>query len=290
MKKLILIDFSWLYNKYYHVAEYSVLKEKGEAFKNILRNNLLKMLTQFLELAQKSYHEDRFIVALDSPTSSLNNYKLFEGYKQNRNKEEKKEVYSYLEEILKKLIRHLNSKSFAFVKAKGYEADQILACMAKKYYEKYEIIIFSGDKDMLQLTSFPNIYVSEKFEKGAFIIKTEEEIFQKFKNYKGESFTRISRNKSDILKYRTLKGDVSDNLSSVYPRIKDKEIINIIKNYWTTDEELTEEIIEVVLNKIRENDVALADKLTYNKENWLRNYKIMDLCHIENIKIKRLKC
>ena len=286
MRKLILIDFSWLYNKYYYTAKYSIAlngDEKG------LKLAVLRMLKQFLELVHKSYSDAKVILALDSPTTSLKNFSLFEGYKQNRNKEEKKEVYAFLDEVLIELIKTLDSKVFYFIREKLYESDQLLSYIVKKYKNSStSILIYSGDKDFLQLSAYNNVFISDKFEKGKFLIKTDEEIFQKFKNSKGEDFTRISTNKKDILKYRVLKGDVSDNLSPVFPRIRDKEIINIIQNYWVGDEVLDENYVDYMIDEIRHDNVALADKLEYNKATWIRNYKIMDLYHIEDIKYKRL--
>ena len=285
-----MIDFSWVYNKYYFVASYALGNDISGNFNDILEGNLYRMLYEFL-VRIVATNKVKVLLALDSPTSTLNNFKIYEGYKQNRNKELKREVYSILDDILKKLIKKLNKENFAFVKAKGYEADQIISYIVKKFHSKKEIIIFSGDKDLIQLTSYPNTYISDKFEKGNFIIKTDEELFKKFKNSKGEDFTRISTNKRDILKYRSLKGDSSDNLSSVFPRIKDREIVEIIKNHWVDDQE--EELTEDRINKIIEDDLqyenpSLAEKLRQSKDVWLRNYKIMDLLHVEGIKVKRL--
>lgn len=288
-RKLILIDFSWLYNRYYYVVTYnaSMSSEKVN-----IEEQLETKLLQFLTLVSKSYPGSKIILALDPATSTLKNKGIFEGYKQNRDKVAKKEVYRYLVYIIKKISAQLNPNTFYFVREKCYEADQILAYMVKKYCKTHEIIIHSGDKDLLQLTSYPNTYVSEKFEKGHFLIKSDEEIFQKFKNNKGEDFSRISTNKKDILKYRSLKGDPSDNLSPVFPRIKDKEIAEIIRNHWVDDQE--EALTEERINKIIEDDLqyenpSLAEKLKENKEVWLRNYKIMDLLHVEDIEVKRLK-
>ena len=289
MKRLILIDFSWLYNKYYYVASYVVSQNTDNSD---LTSVFLRMLTQFLLLVEKSYMDARILMALDPSTSSLKNKGIFEGYKQQRNKEEKKEVYSYLPHIVKSLCETLNSKSFSFIKAKHYEADQLIAHTVKKFHDDYEIIIYSGDKDLLQLTSYSNTFVADKFEKGHFLIKTDEEIFQKFKNSKGEDFSRISTNKRDILKYRSLKGDPSDNLSSVFPRIKDKEIAEIIQNHWVDDQEepLTEERIDKIIeDDLQFENPSLAEKLRNNKDAWLRNYKIMDLLHVDDMDIRRLK-
>lgn len=288
MKRLILIDFSWLYNRYYYVATYtaSVSEEKVD-----IEATLERMLTQFLQLVHRSYPSAKIFLALDPATSNLKNKAIYEGYKQNRNKESKKEVYRYLVYIVKKLYTALDSKVFYFIREKLYEADQLLAYAVKKYHKDHEIFIYSGDKDLLQLTSYPNTFIADKFEKGHFLIKTNEEIFQKFKNSRGEDFSRISTNKRDILKYRSLKGDPSDNLEAVFPRIKDREIAEVIRNYWVDDQEepLTEERIEGILEDLEGDNPTLAEKLRENKEVWLRNYKIMDLLHVDDIEIKRLK-
>lgn len=291
MKKLVLMDFSWLYNKYYYVAKgsFSINDNNDLNEEEKLKSNLTRMLFQFLTLVKKSYSNTKVALALDSPTSTLNNFKIFEGYKQNRNKEEKRSVYSFLNDTLEYLVKNLDYKSFSFIKAKGYEADQILAHLVKKYHEKFQIVLFSGDKDLLQLLTYSNVFISDKFEKGTFIVKTNEEIFEKFKNSKGEDFTRISDNKKDILKYRTLRGDTSDNLSPIYSRIRDKEIKEIIQNYWLEDEELSEGLMNVVIKRAENHNSDLAKKLKDSKEIWLRNYKIMDLIHTDEIKMKRLK-
>ena len=287
MKRLILIDFSWLYNRYYYVASYG----SGDGHPVDIRSNLERMLLQFLTLVHRSYPSAKILMALDPATSTLKNKAIFEGYKQNRNKEAKKEVYYFIVDIIKILATKLDSEVFSFIKEKGYEADQLIAYMTKKYHEKCEIIIYSGDKDLLQLTSYPNTFVADKFEKGHFLIKTNEEIFQKFKNSKGEDFSRVSTNKRDILKYRSLKGDLSDNLSSVFPRIKDKEIAEVIQNYWVDDQDepLTDVRIEKILEDMEGDNPVLAGKLRENRAVWLRNYKIMDLLHIDEISIRRLR-
>ena len=294
MKELILIDFSWLYNRYYYVSicgvAYSIKKHERNQEKKKIKERLEHSLLEFLSLIHRSYPEAKIFMALDPLTSTLKNKLIFEGYKQNRDKEAKKDVYFHLVDIIKSLFTKLDPCSFSFLKEKGYEADQLIAFLTQKYYRTHKVIIYSGDKDLLQLTSYPHVFASEKFERGKFIIKTDKEIFEKFKSYKGEDFSRISTNKKDILKYRSLKGDPSDNLDPVFPRIKDKEIAEIIQNHWTDnqDETLTEKDIKRILKGLEESNPELARKLRRNKKAWLRNYQIMDLFHIGDIKIRRL--
>ena len=193
MKRLVLIDFSWLYNRYFYVASYNAANsEEPVDIEAILE----RMLLQFLGLVHRSYPSAQVLLALDPATSSLKNKAIFEGYKQNRNKETKKEVYRYLVYIIKRLSTKLDSHVFSFVREKAYEADQLLAYMVKKFHKNHEIIIYSGDKDLLQLTSYPNTFIADKFEKGHFLIKTDEEILEDFKLMKN-SVSFFNRMKSE---------------------------------------------------------------------------------------------
>lgn len=290
MFDLILIDFSWIYNKYYYVAKVRPLHTNKELSSNdYLVPTVRDMLLRFFKLIEKSYPNARVILVLDAPLSSTENFALCNEYKQNRNKEEKKKVYERFKDIVGELSQ-LVSKKFSFVRAVGYEADQVIAFLAEKHQAEHKVLIFTGDKDLLQLSYFPNVEISEKFEKSAFLLKSDEEIFKKFKNSKGEDFTRISTNKKDILKYRVLKGDNSDNLSPVFPRIKDSEIKSIIKDYWIDDmsEGLTEERIDGIIDDIKGDNRELAKKLRESKDTWLRNFKLMNLYGIKDLPIRKI--
>ncbi len=269
----ILIDFSWLYNKYYFVS-----LQKQET-------NLKDMLFSFLNRIPMNYPTSKIYVVLESSIKSTHSYSLNNSYKQNRNKELKAKVYRELREIVSYLSKKL-PKNFIFVKGKGYEADYVIAFLSKT---KESTLIFSGDKDMLQLTAYDNVSMSDKFECGRFVIKKDTDIFEKFKNAKGEDFTRISKDKRDILKYRVLKGDPSDNLPPVFPRIQDKDIKNIIQNYWTSYDAIDSDDIMNMIKDISESDEKLSKKLEENRGTWLINYEIMNLYNVDDIKISVLR-
>lgn len=288
MFNLILIDFSWIYNKYYYVAKTRPMRTLKELDSDeYMVPTLSDMLYRLFSLIEKSYPQARTFLVLDPPLSSTENFSLCEDYKQNRDKEEKKKVYRRFKDIVGRLSMKLSGR-FSFVRAMGFEADQVIAYLAERHQQDKKILIFTGDKDMLQLAYFPNVSISDKFEKGSFISKTDEEIFSKFKNNKGEDFTRISTNKKDILKYRVLKGDTSDNLGPVFPRIKDTEIVSIIKNYWISEEDLTEESIKDMIKSIGETNSELAHKLRGGRATWLRNFKMMNLFGLHDIPVKKV--
>lgn len=285
MFDVILVDFSWIYNKYYYVGK---TKAHFGEYEFIPEKEVFNMLHRLFCLIRNSYRNSLIYLVLDPPLSNTHTASLCPEYKGNRDREEKKEVYKHLKGIVGKLSLKLDDK-FMFVRSTDYEADQVIAYLAEKFCNKHDVLIFSGDKDLLQLTYHERVDISEKYEKGAFLIKTDEEIFQKFKNNKGEDFTRISEDKRDILKYRTLKGDPSDNLCSVFPRVKDTDIVKIIKNYWLFYEPLTEDRIIDIINKVEKEDSKLSEKLRENKDIWLRNYLIMNLYDIKDVKVKKVK-
>lgn len=278
MNTVILIDFSWLYNKYYFVA-----KQRQGNTCTITKD----MLTQFLNRVYKSYKAFTYVV-LDPPTKNTVNYSLNKAYKQQRDTSSKVEIYNHLPDVVKHLRLNL-PPSFKFVKAKHYEADQLIAYLAEKYKDTHNVIVFSGDKDLLQLTYYNTVHVANQYKNGYFILLKDTEIYSKFSNAKKQDFTRISNNKKDILKYRVLKGDVSDNLPPLFPKIKDTEIQEIIKEYWVTEDYLTSDIIEDIVSSISKTNHKLYNKLCNSKELWLTNYKMMNLfnLHVDTISILR---
>ena len=258
MQTIILIDFSWLYNKYYFVA-----KQKQGDTCSIVKS----MLTQFLSKVNTSYNTLVYIV-LDPPTKNTVNYSLNKAYKQQRDTNSKVEVYKCLPEVVKHLRINL-TPNFRFVKAKHYEADQLIAYLTEKYIDR-KVIIYSGDKDLLQLTYYPNTYVSNTFKDGSFVLLSDLEIYSKFSNSKKEDFTRISSNKKDILKYRGLKGDPSDNLPPLFPKIKDTEIQEIIK----------ENVTSYSTQTFNHTNVVLGDMLTFTPQKYdglFEFFKIKDM-------------
>lgn len=273
MKEIVLVDFSWLYNKYYYVATTQVSKEN-------VSNHLLKMLMQFLHRVDVNYSE--VFLVLDPPLKNTINFSLNKDYKQQRDKEAKKEVYESIQKIVKDLNNTL-SKHVHVAKSNTYEADQVIAYLAEKYMSNNKVIIFSGDKDLLQMTQYPNVRISDKFKDGRFMLLTDTEIFSKFKNSKKEDFTRVSTNKADIVKYRSLKGDKSDNLKPVFPKIRDKEIINIVREAWTCEYF----DIDTIINNVTSQ--PLKDKLEQNRETWITNYRMMNLINLQIPDIKILK-
>ena len=81
MFDLILVDFSWIYNKYYYVAKVRPLRED-----NNLTPQLYDMLYRFFTLVDKNYPSSKKFLVIDPPLSGTENIKIYSDYKQQRNK------------------------------------------------------------------------------------------------------------------------------------------------------------------------------------------------------------
>ena len=120
MFDLILIDFSWLYNKYYYVAKVRPMRTMKELESDsYLVPNIRDMLLRFFTLISKSYPSASVALVLDPPLSSTENYSLCEEYKQNRDKEEKKKVYRRFKDIVGEVSAHLSKKLMTIKKDDG---------------------------------------------------------------------------------------------------------------------------------------------------------------------------
>ena len=83
MFELILVDFSWLYNRYYYVAKQKAdaagvpFEEKAE----YIKNTVLSMLNNFFRVVETNCFTAKILLALDTPTSALEGAPAKEGYK-----------------------------------------------------------------------------------------------------------------------------------------------------------------------------------------------------------------
>lgn len=266
MNKVLIIDLSHLYVKYFYVSMYNY-ESKGM---DVVHKSHMQGLFRFFSLIHKNNSDFKNIyVVMDGKLKDTDNKGLFEDYKEGRTKidgiHKNEDKFISLLSMLPRITVLRNNNR---------EADDVIAYMAMKLCKNNKVIIHSGDKDFLQLTSIPNIFVSDKYNKGKFITFTDEEIFDKFKNNKKESFTRISSNKNDILKYRVFKGDASDNIPPAIPRLLDKDIAYLIQNCWK-QEYLNKEVFYNIVDTVEKD--SLKQKLKDNRDNIFRNYQLMNL-------------
>jgi DNA polymerase-1 len=141
----------------------------------------------------------------------------------------------------------------------GYEADDLIATLKRKFYDKVdEIIILTGDLDTLQL-------VDEKtkvmiMQKGI----TETKIYSP-----KEVYQKYNLSPSQLSDYKALIGDPSDNIIGI-PGIGPKTAQKLLEKY-----ENLEKIIEAAEKK--SFDPNLNKKILDNKEKLLFNKELVTL-------------
>ncbi len=214
--KIILVDGNSIINRAFYGIP--ILSNKNGEYTNAVYG--------FLNMVLKIYDEQQpshMAVAFDMPIPTFR-HKLFPDYKANRRKMpiELRPQFSTLRILLDKM-------NIKYLEKEGYEADDILGTLAKKF-ENYgfEVIIFSGDKDLLQMAS-DNIKV--------FIPKTQKKhtYIEKFDS--NEVLNQIGVTPKEFIDVKAIMGDKSDNISGV-PGIGEKNAIKLISEYKSIENAL----------------------------------------------------
>ncbi len=174
---------------------------------------LAKMLSKFLK--EHIREDDSVIFVLDSKEKTFR-HTLFENYKANRKPtpDDMVEQLPYVE----KLVKALN---IPLLKGTGYEADDVIATLVKKYSKKFDhVYVITGDKDLLQLVG-ENVRVLRFASMGVSDLKEYDE---------NTVIEKYGVKPSQIGDYLALVGDQSDNVPGV-KGIGDKSAVKLLKEY-----------------------------------------------------------
>lgn len=205
-KKVILIDLSNLAHICYSVAVWLVNKKvwngPEEPSKGMVINILKGKLNGILNTTGPSSH---IIFVMDSGRGNketvLNNYK---GQRIQRE-------YNPIADV----ARYLYKQGYDIKYSKGEEADDCIATLAKRLRNHIKVIIMSTDQDLWQLKR-KNIEILSI--KGNMEKASKEVLNKKY---------GINRYK-DIVKYKVLFGDSSDNIGPILPYLTKKPILEKI--------------------------------------------------------------
>ncbi|MEO0091162.1 MAG: DNA polymerase I [candidate division WOR-3 bacterium] len=212
-KSVILIDgHSLVYRSYYAFIRNPLRNSKGLNTSAIFGfvNSLKKILNNF--------SAQYLAVAFDSGKETFRHH-LYEEYKSER-PETPNDLVSQLP-IIKEIISAYGVK---ILQKEGYEADDILATIAKRFAQKgVKVYIVTSDKDLYQLVN-DNIFIYDVYKD---IVYDRNKTQEKF-GIKDPSQIR------DVL---ALAGDTIDNIPGV-PNIGIKRAVDIIHKYNSLDEAL----------------------------------------------------
>ena len=207
MSKIILLDSNSLINRAFYALP--PLENKKGVFTNAIFGYLSMLARLILD------HKPSHICAVFDLKAPTFRHKKYDLYKATR-KPMPVELASQIP-ILKELLRELG---ITICEKEGYEADDIIGTIAKRYDE--ETIIVSGDRDVLQLVDENTVVFNTK--RGVTDIKVYD-----LESLKEENLTPYK-----VIEYKALAGDNSDNIPGC-PGVGEKTAFNLLDTYGGLD-------------------------------------------------------
>ena len=240
MKHLIIIDgLSFLFRAYYGV--------RGLTRSDGLHTNALYGFTQMLIKVINDLQPDMCTIALDSIGNTFR-HDIYPEYKAHRSDmdEEMKEQMPYFEPLI-------NSFAISNIRVEGFEADDIIASLAKQYGKTHKVTIVSSDKDLMQLIN-DNVSMLDTMKNKTFSYAEVEDKF--------------GVTPAQVIDAQALIGDSSDNIPGV-KGVGPKTAAQLIADYGSLDG------IYAHIEEIPK--VKLKEKLIDNKDNAYMSKRLVTL-------------
>ncbi len=244
-KKMVLIDASGLlFRAYFAMLKNQLRTKDGQPTSAVY--GFLRMIFNLI----KTHPCNAVAAAFDVPRTTLERTKQFNDYKATR-KETPPDLISQIP-IAKECLLDAGIPA---VSVEGQEADDVLASMGHKYKDEYDILLFTGDKDLLQLVS-DNVKVALPDRAGGVKILDREGV----KEHKGVY-------PEEICDYLAITGDLSDNVPGV-KGIGDKGAVKLIEEYGS---------LENIYANLGSIKGSAAQKLEDSRENAFLSLSLVQL-------------
>jgi len=231
MEKLVLIDGNSLLNRAFYATPIFTTKD-GRPTNGVF--GFVKLLLKIISDKKPTY----MAVAFDVHAPTFR-HKAYEDYKAGRKPMPDDLVSQF--PLLKEVLRIMNIKTCELA---GYEADDIIGTLAKRFAVQTDI--YTGDRDAYQLVDkTTNVCFTKKGVSD--LLELNEQNF----------FDEIGLMPSQIIEYKALMGDKSDNIPGV-PGVGDKSAMTLLSEYRDLDG---------IYANIENIKGALQTKLINGKEN-----------------------
>ncbi|MDD3480934.1 MAG: DNA polymerase I [Patescibacteria group bacterium] len=242
-ERLVVIDGHALIHRAYHAIP-PLTTNKGEVV-NAVYGFTLILLNVLREL-----HPEYVVVAYDLPGKTKRHAEFAE-YKANRKK--RPEDLGPQIERTKDVIEAFN---IPLMTKEGYEADDVIGTIVNSVPKEIESFIVTGDMDELQLVSpRTKVYTMRRGFTDT-VIYDERKVKE-----------RYNLSPDQLVDYRALKGDPSDNIPGV-GGVGEKTATDLIKEYGSLDK------VYDNLDKIKP---AVAEKLKKDKEKAYLSQKLSQI-------------
>jgi DNA polymerase-1 len=234
--RLFLVDgSSYIFRAFYAIGHLS--NSKG------LPTNAIFGFTQMLLKVLKEHQPDYLAVVLDSKAPTFRS-EVYKEYKANR-----PAMPEALVPQIPYIRRVIEEYQIATLEMEGYEADDLIGTVAKGLASEVDVVIITGDKDILQLVS-DRIQVYDTMKEKRFGV---EEVIQRF-----------GVKPDQVVEVMGLAGDAIDNIPGV-PGIGEKTAIELIKAFGSIENLLTH-LNEVRQKKLKENLEAYGEQARLSRK------------------------
>jgi len=268
-KRLIIIDSNAVIHRAFHALP-PLTTKKGE-----LVNAIYGFLLVFFK-AIKEFHPDFIVATFDFPAPTFR-HKRYKLYKATR-KKAPQELYEQIPKI-KEILESFNIQVF---EKQGFEADDLIGTISKAAPKKQilpeiETIILTGDLDALQLVDKnTKVYALRKGLKDT-VLYDKEKVKEKYDGLGPE----------DLIDYKALRGDPSDNIPGV-SGVGEKTAISLIKGFGTLENLYKE--LEQNSEKAKELKESLKKRLLDYKDQALVSRMLAEINQSAPIEFNLEKC
>ena len=215
MERLVLIDGNSLLHRAYHALPKTLTTSEGEVV------NAVYGFARMLLKVVKDLKPSHLVVAFDvkGPTFRHREYAKY--------KEGRPEMEEDLVGQLPKVKELLTAFGVPIYEAQGFEGEDVAASLKSQIPNskfQTETVIVTGDRDVLQL-------VDEKTKVYSPLKGLSDPVIYDAK----EVFERYGLRPDQIVDYKALRGDPSDNIPGV-PGVGEKTAVDLLQKYETLEE------------------------------------------------------
>lgn len=252
--KILLLDSNSLMHRAYHALP-NLKSSKGLYTGAIY--GFLSILLRLIKEQKPTHIAAAF--DLHGPTFRHEMFKAYKATRKPMDEELRQQV-----EPLKELITAMGIK---IVSLQGYEGDDILGTLSKRFDD--ECIIVTGDRDSFQLVSPTTKVFWTKKGVSDIEVYDEERLLQ-------DGFTV-----SQFIDYKALRGDTSDNVPGI-PGVGEKTAKQLLEKYGSLDEILAH--ADEIQGKLGQNVQNSKDIAILSKELVTINCDVPVECTLDDIK------
>lgn len=266
MRDVVLVDYSWLYRRSYHgFTDLFFIQRLAGVEKKYFTGSMYGTVMHCAYL-RKKYGCPVYVAT--EPKSNRERFALRPDYKGNREKSDPA-IFELYGESLTALTLYKDMRIISSP-ADG-EADDVINSFILNHVDEYDrFLIFATDKDLIQIAGNPRIPAGKLFYVSLaepFEIPLEQACAEKF-----------GVTPAQILLYRSIIGDSSDNLKPPVPRFN-RDLAKVIVEQCAEPEQIWEQFIpnyRPPKKAMREWLIKLAGQQAAVRS----NYDVMRLRHI----------